>query len=65
MVCDTIKWVVMEKPCFNVETGMVETLILLRINKINEYNNAMGGVDLAHQLRLTYHIEKGVRNRNW
>ena len=25
MVCDTPKWVVMEKPCFNVETGMVET----------------------------------------
>ena len=26
MVCDTLKWVVMEKPCFNVETSMVETI---------------------------------------
>ena len=22
MVCDTLKWAVMKKPCFNVETGM-------------------------------------------
>ena len=35
MVCDTLKWVVMEKPCFNVETGMVETLIFLRMNTIH------------------------------
>ena len=51
MVCDTLKWVVMEKPCFNVETGMVETLIFLRMNTIHEYNNKMGGVDLSDQLR--------------
>ena len=60
MVCDTLKWVVMEKTCFNVETGMVETLPFLRINTIHEYNNTMGGVDLADQLRGTYCIEKGV-----
>ena len=28
----------------------------------NEYNNTMGGVDLADQLRGTYCIDKGVRN---
>ena len=27
MMCDTLKWVMMEKLCFNVETGMVETLL--------------------------------------
>ena len=53
MVCDTLKWVVMEKPCFNVETCMVETLRFLRMNTIHEYNNTMGGVDLADQLRGT------------
>ena len=30
MVCDTLKWVVMEKPCFNFETVIVETLIVLK-----------------------------------
>ena len=47
MVCNKLKWVVMEKPCFNVETGMVETLRFLRMNIIHEYSNTMGGVDLA------------------
>ena len=65
MVCATLKWVVMEKPCFNVETGMVDTLRFLIMNTIHEYNNTMGGVDLADQLRGTYHIDKGVRNRKW
>ena len=62
MVCDTLKWVVMEKPCLNVETGMVETLRFLRMDTIHEYNNTMGGVDLAGQLRGTYHIYKVLRN---
>ena len=65
IVCDTIKWVVMEKPCFNVETGMIETLIFLRMNTIHEYNNTMGGVDLVEQLQGTYRIDEGVRNRKW
>ena len=63
MVCDTLKWVVMKKPCFNVDTGMVETLIFLRMNTIHEYNNTMGSVDLADQQQETYCIDKGVRNR--
>ena len=58
MVCDTLKWVVMEEPCFNVETGMVETLRFLKMNTIHEYNNTMDGVDLVDQLPGTYRIEK-------
>ena len=65
MVCDTLKWVVMEKPCFNVETGMVETLIFLRMNTIHEYNNTIGGVDIADQLQGAYRIDKGVWNKKW
>ena len=65
MVCDTLKWVVMEKPCFNVETGMVETLRFLIMNTIHEYNNTMGGVDLSDQPWETYRIYKGLWNRKW
>ena len=65
MVCDTLKLVVMDKPCFNVETGMVETQRFLIMNTIHEYNNTMGGVDLAYQQRGTYCIDKGLRNRKW
>ena len=35
MVCDTLKWFVMEKPCFNVDTCMAETLIYLRVITIH------------------------------
>ena len=35
------------------------------MNKIHEYNNIMGGVDLADQLRKTHSIDKGVWNRKW
>ena len=35
------------------------------MNTIHEYNNTMGGIDLADQLRGTYHIDKGVRNIKW
>ena len=51
MVCTTLEWVVVEKPCFNVETGMVKILRFLRMNTIDEYNKTMGSVDLADQLR--------------
>ena len=35
------------------------------MNKIHEYNNTMGVVDLADQLRGNYRIDKGLRNRKW
>ena len=44
---------------------MVETLIFLIMNRIHEYNNKMGGVDLTDQLRGTYRIDKGVWNIKW
>jgi len=65
MICYTLELVVMEKPCFNVETGMIEILRYLRMNTIQEYNNTMGGVDLADQLWGTYCVDKEVHNIKW
>ena len=44
---------------------MVETLRSLIMNTIHEYNNTIGCVGLADQLRGSYHIDKGLRNRKW
>ena len=57
MISDSIKWVVKEKKVFNVDTNQVEILKFLRLNQINAYNNGMGDVDLADQLRGVYRID--------
>ena len=35
------------------------------MNTKHEYNNTMGGVDLADKIHGTYCIDKGVRNGKW
>ena len=54
MVSDKIEWVVKSKPVFNVKTNETKDLQFLRLNQINKYNNEMGGVDIADQLRGVY-----------
>ena len=53
MVCQQLKWIVKEKPVFNVDTGRVDSLRFLRMNTINDYNNTMGHVYISDQLRNT------------
>ena len=65
MVCDTIKWVEKKKKVYNVDTGEIEDLDFLRLNQIDDYNNSMGGVDIADQLRGTYCPNHWLRNRKW
>ena len=50
---------------YNVDTGKVEALKLLRLNQIEKYNNGMGDVDVADQLRGVYRLDRWVRNRKW
>ena len=57
VVCDSLKWVTMEKNCFNVDTGMVETLRFLRINTIHEYNNTMVTRQLMHYVMKASRIK--------
>ena len=65
MVCQQLKWIVKEKPVFNVETGRVESLRFLIMNKINDYNNNMGHVDISYQLQNEYRFNRWIRNCKW
>ena len=50
---------------YNVDTHSVENLRFLRMNFIDSYNNTMGNVDLADQLRGSYRPDIWLRNRKW
>ena len=59
----SIQWVDKEKMVYNVDTGKVEYLKFLRSNKIDKYNNRMGDVDVADQIRGVYRFYRWVKNR--
>ena len=65
MGCNEIKWISKMKNVYNVDTGAVEKMAFLRLNQIDSYNNTMGGVDIADQLRGTYRPDHWLRNRKW
>ena len=50
---------------YNVDTGKVEGLKFLRLNQIDNYNNGMGDVDVANQLRGLYRLDRWLRNRKF
>lgn len=57
MVYRQPKWIVKEKHVFNVDMGRVESLICLRMDTIDHYNNTMGRVDISDQLRNKYRFD--------
>ena len=65
MTCKELKWDRQEKLVYNVDTGQVELINFLRLNTIDLYNEEMGNVDVADQLRGSYRCDIGVRNRKW
>ena len=64
-VCESIKWIVKERPVFNVDSGRVEKIWFLRLNVNDFYNHAMGNVDVSDQLRNTYRFDHWLRKRKW
>ena len=50
MVCQQLKWIVKEKPAFNVDTGRLESLRFLIMDTIHYYNNTMGHIDISDKL---------------
>ena len=65
MASPKIEWVAKTKLVYNVDTGKKEQLRFLRLNQINRYNNSMGEVDIADQLRGSYRFNHWLRNRKW
>ena len=61
MVCTEVKWISKMRQVYNVDTGMLETMIFLRLNNIDHYNFLMGHVDLSDQLRYQYHMNYWFR----
>ena len=48
---------------YNVDTGKLEALKLLRLNQIDKYNNGIGDSNVAGQLRGVYWLDRWVRNK--
>ena len=65
MVCTEVKWVSKMRQVYNVDTGMLETMIFLRLNNIDHYNFSMVNVDLSDQLRDQYRMNYWLRKRKW
>ena len=65
MCTEELKWIMKERPIFNVDTGQTEILQFLRMNHIDGYNTTMGNVDVADQLRGNYRIDRWIRNYKW
>ena len=64
-ICKEIKWVVKERLVYCVETGGQQTLQFLRLNVNDDYNEDMGGADIADQLRNQYRFDHWMRKRKW
>ena len=64
-VASNIEWIDKHRKIFNAITKKREMIIFPRLNLINDYNNGMGNVDIADQLRLQYRLERFIRNRKW
>ena len=57
MITDTIKWIVKERPVYNVDTKQVELMQFLQLNQIDAYNFGTENVDITDQLRGLYRLD--------
>ena len=60
-ICQSIKWIQLERQVFNVDSEKVEPMKFLRLNINNGYNHGMGHVDISDQLRGSYRFDHWMR----
>ena len=59
------KWVEKKRRLWHKEKGKKVVVPFFRLNIVDEYNNGMGDVDQADQLRLQYRSQYWLRNQKW
>ena len=64
-ICESIKWIQCEKKVYYVKTDQVENMKFLHLNVNDNYNNDMGGCDIADQLRNYYRFDQWMRKCKW
>ena len=65
MTCDEVKWIRKTRKVFDKAKKKMVKGDFLRLNINDEYNNGMGGVDIADQLRGYYRFDKWQRTFKW
>ena len=60
-----VKWTQFWKKVYGKKLDRKETLPFLRPNFVDDYNNDMNPVDRADQLRTSYNVGYGSRQRKW
>ena len=66
MVCENITWMEKKRQVYNAQELKRFKMPFHRLNIVDFYNNNMGNVDLADQLRNHYRIDTSWhRNRKW
>jgi Transposase IS4 len=65
MVCESIKWVEKTRPVYDAKERRMVGVKFLRLNVNDDYNQDMGHVDVADQLRGNYRMDHWQRQYKW
>jgi len=65
MACTGLKWIEKRKKVYDRESSQNVSMSFLRCEVTDTYNNGMNSVDVADQLRGTYHLDRWMRKRKW
>ena len=65
MCNEKIEWIKKKRKVYDKVTKKVKTVDYLRLNVNDDYNNGMGDVDVADQLRNQYRVDMWLRNYKW
>jgi hypothetical protein len=65
MLCDSIKWIEKYRLVYDPEQAKMVGMKYLRLNMNDDYNNDMGHVDVADQLRGNYRMDRWIRQYKW
>ena len=65
MCCESVKWIKLFCKVYDNSLGRTVNVPFYRLNIVDSYNNQMGEVDVADQLRLQYKFDHWMRKRKW